>query len=168
MLSEIDNSPVSLLVGTRKGAWILTSDEGRSNWQIKGPILLGNIVNHIVLDYRDNQTMLMSARTGHLGPTIFRSRDFGESWQSTCARELYEETGIRISADNIREYRVRSSEDNMLIIFGLSETQLHESDLPPFSVTRETSERRIAFQPISLAFPLHTETMAAYFKNQIR
>lgn len=75
------NTPVALLIGTRKGAWILTSDATRSDWQIKGPILLGNIVNHIVLDPRDNRTMLMSARTGHLGPTIFRSTDFGESWK---------------------------------------------------------------------------------------
>ncbi len=94
--------------------------------------------------------------------------DFGESWQAACARELYEETGIQVSAKNIREFRVRSSEDNMLIIFGLSETLLHESDLPPFSATRETSERRIFSQPITLAFPLHTEVMAAYFKNLTR
>lgn len=91
--------------------------------------------------------------------------DFGESWQAACARELYEETGIRISAENICEFRVRSSEDNMLIIFGLSEILLQESDLPPFSATKETSERRIVSQPISLAFPLHTEMMAAYFSS---
>lgn len=92
--------------------------------------------------------------------------DFGESWQTACARELYEETGIRVPAENIREFGVRSSEDNMLLIFGLSETLLHASDLPPFSVSRETSERRIISHPVSLAFPLHTEMMAAYFASQ--
>jgi hypothetical protein len=43
--------------------------------------LLGNIVHHLVLDSRDGRTMLMAARTGHLGPTIFRSTDSGRTWK---------------------------------------------------------------------------------------
>ncbi len=38
---------------------------------------------------------------------------------------------------SIRKFQVCSSEDNILLIFGLSETLLHEADLPPFSVIRE-------------------------------
>jgi photosystem II stability/assembly factor-like uncharacterized protein len=34
-----------------------------------------------VLDPRDRRTLLLAARTGHLGPTVFRSLDFGKSWQ---------------------------------------------------------------------------------------
>ncbi len=73
-------SSVRLLAGTRKGAWLLDSDAGRANWQMTGPISLGNIVNHIVADPRNQRRILMSARTGHLGPTIFRSEDHGETW----------------------------------------------------------------------------------------
>lgn len=69
-----------LLVGTRKGAWILHGDPGRGAWTVKGPIHLGQIVSHLVLDPRDGRTMLMAAATGHLGPTIFRSVDGGETW----------------------------------------------------------------------------------------
>ena len=72
--------PVQLLVGTRKGAWIYRSDAGRRQWSVQGPIFLGHIVNHLVLDPRDGKTMLMAASTGHLGPTIFRSVDGGETW----------------------------------------------------------------------------------------
>jgi len=43
--------------------------------------MLGNIVHHIVLDPRDRRTILMAARTGHLGPTVFRSADFGKKWK---------------------------------------------------------------------------------------
>jgi photosystem II stability/assembly factor-like uncharacterized protein len=71
---------IQLLVGTRKGAWIFRSDAKRSDWQAQGPIFLGSIVSHLVLDPRDGKTLLMAAATGHLGPTIFRSTDDGETW----------------------------------------------------------------------------------------
>jgi photosystem II stability/assembly factor-like uncharacterized protein len=69
-----------LLVGTKKGAFILRSDHARRRWAIDGPHLLGNLVHHLVLDPRDG-TLLMAARTGHLGPTVFRSSDGGRSWK---------------------------------------------------------------------------------------
>lgn len=69
-----------LLVGTRKGAWIYRSDDARRTWSVQGPIFLGHIVNHLVLDPRDGKTLLMAASTGHLGPTIFRSVDGGATW----------------------------------------------------------------------------------------
>jgi len=71
---------VRVLLGTRKGAFVLHGDEGRDVWRIEGPHFLGNVVNHLVLDPRDGRTMLAAARTGHLGPTVFRSTDAGESW----------------------------------------------------------------------------------------
>ncbi|MFN3511969.1 MAG: WD40/YVTN/BNR-like repeat-containing protein [Phenylobacterium sp.] len=71
---------VQLLVGTRKGAWIYRSDGSRQAWSVQGPIFLGHIVNHLVLDPRDGKTLLMAAATGHLGPTIFRSVDGGANW----------------------------------------------------------------------------------------
>jgi hypothetical protein len=72
---------VTLLIATRKGAWFLTSDRERQSWQIEGPIFLGNIVHHLMYDPRDRSTLLMAARTGHLGPTVFRSTDHGKTWQ---------------------------------------------------------------------------------------
>jgi hypothetical protein len=71
---------VQLLIGTRKGAWIYRSDDARRTWRVQGPIFLGCIVSHLVLDPRDGRTLLMAAATGHLGPTIFRSTDDGETW----------------------------------------------------------------------------------------
>src|SRR5215475_11610959 len=77
------NSP-TLLIATKKGAFILSSDNKRRKWAINGPIFLGNIAHHLVLDPRDRgegRTMFMAAKTGHLGPTVFRSTDFGETWK---------------------------------------------------------------------------------------
>jgi len=72
---------VVVCVATRKGAWILRSDGGRKAWKVDGPHHLGHIVHHVVLDPRDGKTMLAAAKTGHLGPTLFRSTDGGRSWR---------------------------------------------------------------------------------------
>ncbi len=71
---------VALLVSTRKGAWIYQADSMRTAWKVNGPHFLGHIINHLVLDPRDHTTLLASAKTGHLGPTIFRSVDWGRTW----------------------------------------------------------------------------------------
>ncbi len=70
-----------LLVATRKGAWLFHGDARRRSWQADGPHFLGHTVSHVVLDPRDGRTLLAAARTGHLGPTIFRSTDLGRRWK---------------------------------------------------------------------------------------
>ncbi len=73
-------STIAVLVGTRKGAFFLRSDAARKKWKIDGPHFLGSIVHHAVLDPRDGRTLLAAARTGHLGPTIQKSTNFGKKW----------------------------------------------------------------------------------------
>ncbi len=72
---------LSIMVATRKGLFFLTPDESRSSWSLSEPVFLGHIINHALLDPRDGRTLLAAARTGHLGPTIFRSQDAGATWQ---------------------------------------------------------------------------------------
>jgi len=71
---------VLALVATRKGAWLFQSDAARRAWTTNGPHFLGHIIHHITLDPRDGRTLLAAAKTGHLGPTIFRSTDLGKKW----------------------------------------------------------------------------------------
>jgi photosystem II stability/assembly factor-like uncharacterized protein len=71
----------ALLVATRKGVFVLRSNAARSAWSLEGPHFLGHIAHHAVLDPRDCRTLLVAARTGHLGPTVFRSSDGGASWR---------------------------------------------------------------------------------------
>ena len=75
---------VALLIGTRKGAWLFHGDATRRTWRVDGPHFLGHIVNHLVLDPRDGKTLLAAAKTGHLGPTIFRSTDLGRTWKEAA------------------------------------------------------------------------------------
>ena len=86
---------VILMVGTRKGAFIYYGDATRSRWRLDGPHRLGEIVNHVVLDPRDGNTMLMAARAGHLGPTIFRSTDMGRTWKEAVRAARISQSGDR-------------------------------------------------------------------------
>ena len=72
---------ILLTLATRKGAWLFHADAARRNWRLDGPHFLGHVFNHVVLDPRDGRTLLAAAKTGHLGPTIFRSADRGRSWK---------------------------------------------------------------------------------------
>lgn len=76
-----------LLVGTRKGAFFLddSSKANGGNWTITGPMYLGHIIHHMVADPRDKKVILMSAKTGHLGPTLFRSLDGGANWTESSS-----------------------------------------------------------------------------------
>ena len=75
---------VVVLVATRKGAWLFHGDAQRKTWRADGPHFLGHIVNHVVLDPRDGRTLLAAAKTGHLGPTVFRSTNFGRTWKEAA------------------------------------------------------------------------------------
>jgi hypothetical protein len=72
---------VVVLVATRKGAFVFHGDGPRKKWRVDGPHFLGHVIHHMVLDPRDGRTLLAAAKTGHLGPTIFRSTDLGKSWK---------------------------------------------------------------------------------------
>src|SRR6187399_274451 len=73
-----------VLVATRKGAWIYHGDAARKTWRVDGPHFLGHTISHLVLDPRDQRTLLAAAKTGHLGPTIFRSTDMGKTWKEAA------------------------------------------------------------------------------------
>ena len=81
---DIGPGRVVLLVATRKGAWLYHADAARRTWRVDGPHFLGHIINHLLLDPRDGRTLLAAAKTGHLGPTIFRSTDLGRTWKEAA------------------------------------------------------------------------------------
>lgn len=71
---------ICLLVGTRKGAFVFTSDRGRKSWKVSGPHLKGNDIYHMAYDRRTG-VILASVISGHWGPTVARSEDQGETWK---------------------------------------------------------------------------------------
>jgi hypothetical protein len=76
--------------------WNLVSDPARNAWKLTGPQFLGHIVHHAVLDPRDGRTLLAAARTGHLGPTVFRSPDAGRTWREASRPPAFQEGSGRV------------------------------------------------------------------------
>ena len=79
--SKAPPTRIVILVATRKGAWLFHGDAKRKVWQADGPHFLGHSISHLQLDPRDGRTLLAAAKTGHLGPTVFRSTNLGRSWK---------------------------------------------------------------------------------------
>lgn len=71
----------TIWVGTRKGLFALRGDARRRSWKLTGPQFLGHIIQHVVQDPREPRVVLAAAKTGHLGPTVFRSTDGGRTWR---------------------------------------------------------------------------------------
>jgi photosystem II stability/assembly factor-like uncharacterized protein len=68
------------LVGTRKGAFVLTSDAKRERWEISGPHFAGWEVYHLKGSPADPNRIYASQTSGWFGQIIQRSDDGGESW----------------------------------------------------------------------------------------
>ena len=73
-------SGVRVLVGTRKGAFILTSDAKRERWDISGPHFAGWEIYHLKGSPADPNRLYASQTSGWFGQIIQRSDDGGKSW----------------------------------------------------------------------------------------
>jgi photosystem II stability/assembly factor-like uncharacterized protein len=74
-------SAVRVLVGTRKGAFVLTSDEKRDRWAISEPQFAGWEVYHLTGSPADPDRLYASQSTGWFGQLIQRSDDGGKTWE---------------------------------------------------------------------------------------
>jgi photosystem II stability/assembly factor-like uncharacterized protein len=83
-------SKVVLVVGTKKGLFLLTSDEKREDWALKGPFHTGNDINHATIDPRNGE-LLVTANNPWFGNRIERSNDLGETWAEGAAGPKYAE-----------------------------------------------------------------------------
>jgi len=73
-------STVRLLVGTRKGAFILTSDGARKSWEISGPLFGGWEMYHLKGSPVDPMRLYASQTSSWFGQIIQRSDDGGKTW----------------------------------------------------------------------------------------
>ncbi|HUN61635.1 MAG TPA: hypothetical protein VMU53_06590 [Candidatus Sulfotelmatobacter sp.] len=74
-------SGVRVLVGTRKGAFILTSDGKREKWSIEGPHFAGWEIYHLKGSPVDPNRIYASQTSGWFGQLVQRSRDGGKTWE---------------------------------------------------------------------------------------
>jgi photosystem II stability/assembly factor-like uncharacterized protein len=84
-----------LLVGTRKGCFVLESDD-RRDWSIRGPYCDGWPIYHAVHDAESGDIYAAAASEWH-GSGVWRSGDLGQSWQLSSEGLSYEGTDQRLS-----------------------------------------------------------------------
>ena len=70
-------SKVALVVGTKKGLFLLTSDAARDKWDLNGPFLNGNDINHAQVDLRTAPQTLIYPSVA-LSITVFAFVTLGE------------------------------------------------------------------------------------------
>ncbi len=73
-------SAVRILVGTRKGAFVLTADGTRGDWSVAGPLFSGWEIYHLKGSPADPDRLFASQSTGWFGQIIQRSDDGGLTW----------------------------------------------------------------------------------------
>lgn len=85
-------SGVRVLVGTRKGAFILTSDAKREKWEVNGPFFAGWEIFHMKGSPIDPNLLFTSQSSGWFGQMMQRSEDGGKTWEPVGNEFKYEGT----------------------------------------------------------------------------
>jgi photosystem II stability/assembly factor-like uncharacterized protein len=83
-------SGVRVLVGTRKGAFVLTSDAKRDRWNVSGPHFGGWEIYHVKGSAADPNRLYASQSTGWFGQLIQRSNDGGATWEPAGNKFVYD------------------------------------------------------------------------------
>ncbi len=83
-------STVRVLVGTRKGAFVLTSDATRERWDIRGPLFAGWEIYHVTGSPADANRLYASQSSGWFGQQLQRSNDGGQTWEPVGNKFVYD------------------------------------------------------------------------------
>lgn len=81
---------VQVLIGTRKGAFILESDTARRDWRTRGPFCQTWPIHHFVRDAREG-VLYAAGGNAWYGPSVWRSPDDGATWSQSSAGLTYGE-----------------------------------------------------------------------------
>ncbi len=114
-----------LVVGTRKGAFIFTSTDGRRTWKASEPHFRGNEIYKIVYDRR-NKLLLASVNDQHWGPSIAQSSDLGKTWKISNPPKYPKESGL--SVKRIWSITPGSEDEPNVIYCGVEPAMLFRSD----------------------------------------
>ncbi len=85
-------SRVRVLVGTRKGAFLLTADGRRDRWRIEGPLFAGWEIYHLKGSPVDPERIYASQTSSWFGQVVQRSNDGGASWEAVGNAFAYDGT----------------------------------------------------------------------------
>src|SRR5713101_4868937 len=110
-------SGIRVLVGTRKGAFVLTSDAKRKDWKVDGPHFAGWEIYHMKGSPVDPNRIYASQTSGWFGQIIQRSSDGGKTWETpgSSPEELKGKGGMP------------KGESNKFVYAGVEDAALFES-----------------------------------------
>jgi photosystem II stability/assembly factor-like uncharacterized protein len=83
-------SMVRVLVGTRKGAFVLTSDASRKSWKVEGPHFAGWEIYHVKGSPAEPDRLYASQSSSWFGQVLNRSDDAGKTWETVGNQFLYD------------------------------------------------------------------------------
>jgi photosystem II stability/assembly factor-like uncharacterized protein len=89
-------SKTVLMVGTRKGCFLLESDEGRREWEVRGPFCEGWPIYHAIHN-ADTGVIYAAAASEWHGSSVWRSPDLGETWQQSSEGLNYGDGELKLS-----------------------------------------------------------------------
>jgi photosystem II stability/assembly factor-like uncharacterized protein len=87
---------VVLLVGTRKGAFLLDGDPARRDWQVRGPLCEGWPLHDLSIE-PGTGAILAGGGNNWYGPAVWRSDDLGETWSHSSEGLTYGDDGPKVT-----------------------------------------------------------------------
>lgn len=118
---------VRVLLGTSKGAFILQSDSRRKRWKMRGPFFKGSPINHMAFDERDGEKVFAAVNSGHFGPTVAVTRNFGKSWDIAKAPPRYPE-GSEAKVARVWHVEPGQPDEPEVVYAGVERAGLFRSD----------------------------------------
>lgn len=127
MARKKGKAAVYVLLGTRKGAFILHSDSRRRAWKMKGPFFESSPVFHMAFDKRDGKTIYAAVNSGHFGPTVQSSIDMGKTWQNATTPPRFAE-GSETKVENVWHVEPGLADEPGVVYAGTAPAALFRSD----------------------------------------
>ena len=127
MAGKKSRAAVHVLLGTRKGGFILQSDLRRRAWKMKGPFFENSPVFHMAFDKRDGKTIYAAVNSGQFGPTVQRSRDMGKTWENATTPPRFAE-GSEMKVENVWHVKPGLADEPNVVYAGTAPAALFRSD----------------------------------------
>jgi photosystem II stability/assembly factor-like uncharacterized protein len=116
-----------LLVGTKKGAFIFSSTDGRRTWKASGPHFKGLQIYHVAYDKR-NKIVLASVNDPQWGPSVVRSTDMGKTWKTSEHPPKFPKADPGESVNRVWQIRPSTEDEPDVIYCGVEPAMLFKSD----------------------------------------
>lgn len=119
---------VLLLVGTMKGAFVVSSSAERREWRVHGPHFRGETVYSLAFDQRGGRArMLAGTQSFHWGSVVRASDDFGATWSAPERQNVRfpEDSGLAVA--NVWQLRPGRDSEPDVLYAGVEPAALFES-----------------------------------------